>query len=138
MWFAPGLAANYQPRGSLWALARQYFDYGRWKSVVLRAHPSSLRARHLAPPLLVLALLTCAAWGIAGALWAAALPLGYVLTLLLWSAALGLRRRDPAVVLVPLVLAAIHLSWGTGFLISARRKVKKRQNPSQSLPLPPQ
>ena len=34
------------------ALARQYFDYGRWKRVVVAEHPRSLRWRQAAPPLL--------------------------------------------------------------------------------------
>ncbi|MDE0051113.1 MAG: glycosyltransferase, partial [Rhodospirillales bacterium] len=35
VWFDPELAAAYRPRSSFRALARQYFDYGRWKAVVL-------------------------------------------------------------------------------------------------------
>ncbi len=80
VWFDPGLVVDYRPRGSLRALARQYFDYGRWKSVVLMIHPSSLRARQLAAPLLVLGLAASGFLGLVGAPWAvaAALPLTYL------------------------------------------------------------
>ena len=41
VWFEPGLAAAYTPRGSLRALARQYFDYGRFKRAMLRRHETA-------------------------------------------------------------------------------------------------
>ncbi len=44
VWFDPGLVVRYHPRERLAALARQYFDYGRWKREMLRRNPRSLRA----------------------------------------------------------------------------------------------
>ena len=43
VWFDPRLAVAYRPRDTLLDLARQYFDYGRWKRVVAQRHPASLR-----------------------------------------------------------------------------------------------
>lgn len=127
VWFDPALVVPYRPRSSLSALARQYFGYGRWKSAMLITHPASLRARQLAPPLLVLGLAASIGLGLAGSLWGAAAPLVYLLTLLLGSAGIGLRRREWAAALLPLVLATIHLSWGIGFFLPPRRKGKRRQ-----------
>ncbi len=128
VWFDPMIAATYRPRNNLRALAWQYFDYGRWKSAALRTHPASLRARQLAPPLLVLGLAASIALGSIGALWAAiALPLAYLLTIAIGAAALGIRRRDSAAILVPLVLATIHLCWGVGFFIPPRRLPRKNR-----------
>ena len=42
VWFDPRLILEYRPRGSLRALARQYFEYGRWKRVMLARHPRSM------------------------------------------------------------------------------------------------
>ena len=140
VWFDPALAADYRPRGSLGALARQYFDYGRWKRVVVRRHPASLRWRQLAAPL-VLATLALSAPA-AGVLAAAggpaataaplimAAPVGYLLLILGGSAWLGLRRRRPEALLTPLVLAAMHLAWGAGFLrpgAADRRAARRRR-----------
>ena len=50
VWFDPTLSVGYRPRGSWRALATQYFEYGRWKAVVMRMHPHSARLRQLAPP----------------------------------------------------------------------------------------
>ena len=44
VWFDPALAVDYRPRGSLAALARQYFRYGRWEAGDARA-PSAVAAR---------------------------------------------------------------------------------------------
>ncbi len=133
VWFDPALAVDYRPRGSLRALARQYFDYGRWKRVVLRRHPGSLRLRQTAPPLLLAVLAASAALAVAGGLVggaapetapllmgaAAVGPAGYALLLLGASAAIGLRRRRAEAVLLPLVAATIHLAWAAGFFAGA-------------------
>ena len=65
VWFDPALRATYRPRGSLGALARQYFAYGWWKRVVLARHPGSARWRQRAAPALVAGLAGSAALGAA-------------------------------------------------------------------------
>ncbi len=123
VWFDPELVVDYRPRSSLRSLAAQFFDYGRWKRVVLLRHPTSTRLRHVAGALLLVTLvlsgclvalspfLDNASW-MAGA---AAFPLAYCLALLLGSLAVGIRRRETAAVILPIVLATMHLSWGSGF-----------------------
>ena len=120
VWFDPALEALYQPRSTLRALASQYFDYGRWKRVVLRRHPAAWLPRHLAGALLTLGLVISVFLALAGALWATALPLAYLLALVVGSLAVGIRRRASAVCLLPLVLATMHLSWGIGFFLPPR------------------
>ena len=133
VWFDPALVVDYRPRGSLRALARQYFDYGRWKRVVLGRHPRSLKLRQAAPPLLLAALAASAALAAAGGLAggaapdtarslmgaAAVCPAGYGLLLAGASAAVGLRRRCAGAVLLPVVAATIHLAWAAGFFAGA-------------------
>ena len=104
VWFTPALQAEYRPRATLAALARQYWAWGRWKRAMLRRHPGSLRWRQLAAPALIAALAASSlAVPLAGPA-AAALPLAYLAAL-----ALG------AAVLLPAVLATMHLAWGAGF-----------------------
>jgi hypothetical protein len=139
VWFDPVLTVNYRTREGLAALARQYYDYGRWKRVVLARHPRSLRLRQLAPPLLLVVLGVSAALAATGAAivggalaglaapgtgtvllgLAAAGPAGYGLLLLSGAAAIGLARRRPEAVLVPVAAAVIHLAWAAGFFASA-------------------
>jgi succinoglycan biosynthesis protein ExoA len=47
------LSVGYRPRGSWRALARQYFEYGYWKTDVIRMHPESARLRQVVPPVAV-------------------------------------------------------------------------------------
>ena len=116
VWFTPALHAEYRPRSGFGSLARQYRDWGRWKWVVLRRHPASARWRHLAAPLLVLALAACAVAGVATASPLALVPpLAWVLALAAGAAVAGLRRRDAAALLLAPVLATMHLAWGAGF-----------------------
>lgn len=116
VWFDPALAVDYRPRRTLRALARQYFLYGRGKRMVLRRHPRSWRLRHFAAPLLVIGLIFDLALA-AAAGTAPALLLTWLGALIVGSPAVGLSRREPAALLLPLVLAAMHLSWGLGFLL---------------------
>ncbi len=121
VWFNPDLIAFYRPRGDLRALAWQYFNYGRWKPVVLRRNLSELRARHVASPVIVLGLAGSALLGLIGASGAAlVLPLLYIAALVLGSVVVGIRRRDTAAILLPLILATMHLSWGIGFFLPAQ------------------
>ncbi len=136
VWFDPRLAVQYRPRGTLRALARQYFNYGRMKSAMLLQHPKSLQARQVVAPLLVLGMAASLALAWAGAPWivAAALPLAYSLVLTTGAAVAGVRRRSYAALLLPLTFAAMHLSWGLGFFLPYRRLVQSdgtRSVPSQ-------
>ena len=132
VWFDPRLKVEYHPRENFPALARQYFDYGRWKRVVLRRHPASLRWRQLAAPLLVSALAGCGVLAVAALLAqpavertmlgiAAFMPVAYLLVLAGGSTLAGVSRRSLAAVLMPLVLATMHLAWGVGFFCAPAR-----------------
>ena len=136
VWFDPELAAAYLPKSNFRALARQFFDYGRWKRVVLTRHPRSLRPRQIAAPLLLVALACSVAAGGAGVAIgagvvapvlgsnsaavllgaAAASPVAYGLFLLGASAAVGLRRRRAEAILLPAVTATMHIAWALGFV----------------------
>ena len=118
VWFTPELRVSYRPRPSLGTLARQYFDYGRWRRAVMRRHPDTVSARYLAPPVAVLGVVGGTAAGLLGLRRAYVLPAGYAALLLAGAAATGRDLPPAALVRLPLVYAAMHLSWGTGFLTS--------------------
>jgi len=113
VWFDPELRVGYRPRGSLHALIRQFFEYGRWKCEVVRRHPRSLRWRQVVPPLTSVAL----AAGLAGGFFwrpLLVLPITYVALVMVMAVAVG-RSIGESVRLV-VVYPAIHMSWGFGFL----------------------
>lgn len=136
VWFDPALVVTYRPRETLRALTRQYFEYGRGRRMVLRRHPASLRLRQIAPLLLVLGMAASAglaAVGMAGA--AVAVPMLWFGTLAFGALAVGVWRREPAALILPLVLASMHLSWGAGFLMPMLRGgggIARRSTPSSA------
>lgn len=136
IWFDPALAVDYRPRGSFAALARQYFDYGWWKRVVLRRFPESARARHWAPPALLAGLVFslfaaaagaffaeagAAALGDAALRLAALVPAAYLAGLFAGSLAIAVRRATPYALWLPLLLPVMHLGWAAGFWMSGGR-----------------
>ena len=122
VWFDSGLDVRYRPRGTFAALARQYFDYGRWRREMLRRHPAAVRTRHLAAPALLAGLAASTLLGLADAPAAlsAALPAAYAAVLAAGSLAIGIRRRSLAAFLLPPVLATMHTAWGAGFFLPPR------------------
>ena len=113
---SPSIRCQYYVRGSLKALSRQYSRYGFWKVKTLIMNPDSLRWRQLAPPVLVVAFLLSA--GILPVNWmlGSAGPALYLLVSLIASIWTASGRGWRYLPLLPIVFAAIHLSWGVGFL----------------------
>lgn len=113
VWFDPQLVVTYRPRGRWRGLARQFFEYGRWKRVVARLHPEALRPRQMIPPAATLALVTTTVLGVR---WRTALvvPLGYAAIVTMESARLA--RTLPQFGRLLVVYPTIHLAWGLGFI----------------------
>jgi succinoglycan biosynthesis protein ExoA len=111
----PAMAAAYRPRDSLIALWRQYLVYGEYRALTARRHPDTLRPQHLVAPVLVAAVIVAAAGP-------RALRRGARVGLALYGAILGragLNAQPDATsttdaMLVPVVLATMHLGWGAG------------------------
>lgn len=123
VYFHPDLEVAYRPRGSLRALARQYFDYGRWKHVMLRRHPSSVRWRQLVPPVVAVANVTGLAL-LPVTPWSAVVPLGYVIGVALGAVMTSPDRSVAVLARLPVVLATMHHAWATGFLSPAPHRVR--------------
>lgn len=118
VYFDPQLRVQYEPRSSLPGLARQYFEYGTWKRVVLGRHPSSLRWRQAVPPVTVAANVASLVAMMAGRRRAAAVPGIYLLGTALATVMTYRRHRDVRAALrLPLVYSTMHHAWGLGFLL---------------------
>src|ERR1700722_4016520 len=139
IWFTPDLRVTYRPRASLGALARQHFRYGRWRRVVARRYPETVNPRYLAAPIATALNAAGLVLGIAGLIGASTgapafvqyLDLGFAIPLVYLAGVTGAAvfagdLPAGARARVPLVLAAMHMSWGAGFLTSPRRLVGRR------------
>ena len=122
VWFNPEMKVTYRPRPNVRRLARQYFEYGRWRREVMRSHPETARGigalRYFAPPLLILGLLVGVGLGLMGLPIGWVAPGGYALLLALATVIAGRSLRISAFVRLPLALATMHIAWGCGFLTS--------------------
>ncbi len=121
VWFSPELRVRYRPRGSLRALTRQYYEYGRWRRVVARRHPGSLRWRQVAAPATVAACMAGLAVAATGRRWGLVPLAGYATGVAVASVAVGRRLPPDIAVRLPAVFAAMHGAWGVGFLTSPRQ-----------------
>lgn len=121
--FDPRLIVTYRPRSSVHALARQYFEYGRWRRVVSRRHEGTINYRYLAPPFTVLVTFISIILGAFISTIFLLPTLVYALFILLASVIIGKSLGE--VVSLPLILLTMHFAWGTGFLISPKSLAPK-------------
>jgi succinoglycan biosynthesis protein ExoA len=115
----------YKPRSSVRALAKQFFWYGRARCYLIQKRKRLFTAGRLLPPLLVLALL--AAFALAPIAPATLiLPAAYLAGL--GGGAIIRAERGPGragrVLRMIGVLATMHLSYGTGFLLRALHVIR--------------
>jgi len=116
----PNLKVAYHVRGSLAALAQQFFRYGFWRARTLAIYPSSMAWRHLVPPAFVVSLLLSLAVIRESFLLAGLVPCAYALTNLFMSGKI-VARQGWNRALAPMAFSTVHVSWGTGFLLGLVR-----------------
>jgi len=118
VYFDPRLVVTYRPRSTVKALAKQYFEYGRWRRVVSRRHQGTINYRYLAPPFTVatttLSLLL--GWLVSPVLFIPALV--YAVFILIASGVIGKSMGE--ILCLPTILLTMHISWGLGFLTSPK------------------
>ena len=123
VWFNPKLKVTYRPRSSIRALARQYFEYGRWRRVVSRRHIGTINFRYLAPPVnLVLTFISLAFGLLLHPIFFIPFTC-YLAAIFLASLVIGKNWSER--VRLPLVLMIMHFSWGFGFISSPRALVPR-------------
>ena len=122
VWFDPRLVVTYRPRRSIAQLARQYFEYGRWRRAVSRRYPETVNFRYLAPPsAVVISLASILAAIVITPLYG--IPVyTYLVALILSSLVIGQSWSER--MRLPIVLLTMHMAWGIGFLSSPRRLVQ--------------
>lgn len=121
IYFDPRLKVIYRPRPNIRALAKQYFEYGRWRRVVSRRHSGTINYRYLAPPVA----LTLFTFSILLGLFlhpALLIPASiYVIFLLL--ASIRIAGSFIQYFLLLIILPTMHFSWGAGFITSPKSLV---------------
>ncbi len=120
IYFDPRLTVTYRPRRSITALAKQYFEYGRWRRVVARTHKGTINYRYLAPPVTVVGNIL----SIIGSLFVPWLILPFAIYItFLAIAALVVGKSLKQIIYLPIVLFTMQMSWGVGFITSSKRLI---------------
>ena len=110
----PALGADYTPRNSLRALARQYRRYGMYRAKTTLRHPWTVRPPHVVLPLVATAAVAAvAAPGRARPLARAAVGV-YGARVATESARASTSAREALA--LSLVFGTMHMTWGAGFV----------------------
>ena len=120
VYFDPRLHVTYRPRSTVRALAKQYFEYGRWRRVVSRRHSGTINYRYLAPPfaLVGFSLSVIAGFFLPTFFIPAAI---YLLFVLAASVRIASSIREYFLLLA--VIPTMHFAWGAGFISSPKTLV---------------
>ena len=122
IWFDPRLQVTYRPRSTFKKLAKQYFQYGRWRRVISRQHINTVNFRYLAPPFAVVTnTLSLFLSFVVNPLFISPLLI-YFCALIIGSLFIGRKVVDKLI--MPFVLATMHFSWGIGFITSPKKLFK--------------
>jgi glycosyltransferase involved in cell wall biosynthesis len=122
VWLDPSIRSMYFARATLKDLVRQYWRYGFWKWRMLRNFPGTVRWRQALPPLFVasLVILSLVAFFFPPAWWLLILELFLYLSVLLLTGLYAAIKQHKLYLLtgLPMAIATMHISWGSGFLWS--------------------
>ena len=121
IYFDPRLHVTYRPRSTVRALAKQYFEYGRWRRVVSRRHKGTINYRYLAPPVALLGFLASLVLGLLLS------PILFIpaaiYTVFVLGASIKISSSLQEFFLLLLVLPTMHFAWGAGFISSPKTLV---------------
>jgi succinoglycan biosynthesis protein ExoA len=115
----PELGAEYTPRNSLRALARQYRRYGMYRAKTTLRHPWTVRAPHIVLPGVVTAAAAAVVAPRPLRSAARAVVAVYAAGVVAESARATTDARDALA--LSLVFVTMHASWGGGFLVGLVR-----------------
>lgn len=118
IYFDPRLQVTYRPRPNLRKLAKQYFQYGRWRRVVSRSHSGTINLRYLAPPFTLIATLISLFLGlfINPIFYLPAAIYGFFLLISSVLIAKSMREFISLLAIIP----TMHFAWGAGFITSTK------------------
>ena len=123
VYFDPRLQVEYRPRPRLRALAKQYFEYGRWRRAVSRRHSGTVNSRYLAPPTALLINLLSIITGLLISPIFFIPVISYSLLIVIGAFLIGKSWSER--LQLPAILSTMHMSWGLGFLTSPKSIVPR-------------
>lgn len=121
IYFDPRLQVTYRPRSTVAALAKQYFEYGRWRRAVSRRHKGTINYRYLAPPIALSGFLASLAMG---SLIHPILFIPAAIYLIFMAvASISIARSIAQYIYLLVIIPTMHFAWGAGFITSPRNLI---------------
>ncbi len=121
IFFDPRLQVTYRPRSTVGALAKQYFEYGRWRRAVSRRHKGTINYRYLAPPVALSGFLLSILMG------SLLYPIFYlpaaIYLIFMALASISIARSISQYFYLLAVIPTMHFAWGAGFITSPRNLI---------------
>jgi hypothetical protein len=117
----PRLVVTYRPRDSFGKLAKQYFEYGRWRRAVSREHKGTVNYRYLAPPIALIINLLSLLTGIFLNTIFFVPVLVYLISIILSNLFIG--KGFYQKIRLPSVLITMHMSWDLVSLTSPKNLI---------------
>ena len=121
IYFDPRLEVTYRPRSTVGALAKQYFEYGRWRRVVSRRHKGTINYRYLAPPVALAGFLTSIILGLV--LHQIFFIPAAIYLLFVAGASVAIAKSLAQYIYLLAVIPTMHFAWGAGFITSPKNLV---------------
>ncbi len=122
IWLDPTIKTEYYARTTYAELSRQFYRYGYWKWKMLKRYSTSIRYRQALPPIFIISLLVLLLGSLITPIFRWLLLcelLLYAVILISASLSTAVKEKDTGLLLgMPIAIAIMHLSWGTGFLMS--------------------
>ena len=118
IYFDPRLYVTYRPRPNLFKLAKQYFQYGKWRRVVSRSHSGTINLRYLAPPFALAGTIFSVIFGllISPLFYLPAAVYGGFVLLSSLLVAKSVSEYFSLLAIIP----TMHFAWGAGFITSTK------------------
>lgn len=121
IFFDPRLEVTYRPRSTIAALAKQYFEYGRWRRVVARRHKGTINYRYLAPPVALAGFLGSVALGTL--VHSIFLIPALIYIFFVAGSAVVIGKSVAEYLYLLAIIPTMHFAWGAGFITSPKRLV---------------
>ena len=121
IWFDPRLVVTYRPRDTFGKLAKQYFEYGRWRRAVSRKHQGTVNYRYLAPPIALIINSLSLIFGLFVNTIFFVPVITYLSIIILSGLFIGKGIYEK--ITLPSVLITMHASWGFGFITSPKNLI---------------
>ncbi len=118
IYFDPRLQVSYRPRPTITSLAKQYFEYGRWRRVVSRRHKGTINYRYLAPPVALAGFLSSIVLG--SIFHPIFLAPAAIYMLFVALASLAIAKTLIQYIFLLTVIPTMHFAWGAGFITSPK------------------